>query len=192
MAEIVFVTPASGQASVTPAPSALGLLNHNVHPVVGGDQAIAFPASSAILIVDARSDLAAARATCQLLVNSTAGWPLLLLIPASGLSVVAPDWHIQDFILDDAGPAEFDARIKLLMATASSGNVLSAGPVIIDEDGRVDILNVVGDGHLLRDDRTRGSCGWRRGPPRRRRRRPERTCRSRRYGRQPHSPDPCN
>ena len=137
MAEIVFVTPASGQASVTPAPSALGLLNHNVHPVVGGDQAIAFPASSAILIVDARSDLAAARATCQLLVNSTAGWPLLLLIPASGLSVVAPDWHIQDFILDDAGPAEFDARIKLLMATASSGNVLSAGPVIIDEDAYV-------------------------------------------------------
>lgn len=137
MAEIVFVTPASGQASVTPAPCALGLLNHNVHPVVGGDQAIAFPASSAILIVDARSDLAAARATCQLLVNSTAGWPLLLLIPASGLSVVAPDWHIQDFILDDAGPAEFDARIKLLMATASSGNVLSAGPVIIDEDAYV-------------------------------------------------------
>lgn len=137
MAEIVFVTPASGQASVTPAPSALGLLNHNVHPVVGGDQAIAFPASSAILIVDARSDLAAARATCQLLVNSTPGWPLLLLIPASGLSVVAPDWHIQDFILDDAGPAEFDARIKLLMATASSGNVFSAGPVIIDEDAYV-------------------------------------------------------
>ena len=65
MAEIVFVTPASGQASVTPAPSALGLLNHNVHPVVGGDQAIAFPASSAILIVDARSDLAAARATAE-------------------------------------------------------------------------------------------------------------------------------
>ena len=137
VAEIVFVTPASGQASATPPPSALGLLNHTVHPVIGGDQAIAFPLSSAILIVDARSDLAAARATCQLLVNGTAGWPLLLLIPASGLSVVAPDWHIQDFILDDAGPSEYDARIKLLMATASSGNVLSAGPVNIDEDAYV-------------------------------------------------------
>ena len=100
MAEIVFVTPASGQASVTPAPSALGLLNHNVHPVVGGDQAIAFPASSAILIVDARSDLAAARATCQLLVNST-GWPLLLLIPPADCPWSRPT-GVQDFI--GAGP----------------------------------------------------------------------------------------
>ncbi|WIY82005.1 response regulator transcription factor [Propionimicrobium sp. PCR01-08-3] len=137
MAEIVFVTPAAGQANAAPPPSALGLLSHTVHPVLGGDQAIRIPAGSAIAMVDARADLAAARATCQLLVNATSGWPILLLVPASGLSVISADWRVQDFILEDAGPAEFDARIKLLMATTSSGNVLSAGPVTIDEDAYV-------------------------------------------------------
>ena len=76
-----------------------------MHPVLGGDQAIRIPAGSAIAMVDARADLAAARATCQLLVNATSGWPILLLVPASGLSVISADWRVQDFILEDAGPA---------------------------------------------------------------------------------------
>lgn len=134
VADIVLVIPASGQPTVAAPPSALELLNHNIHPITGGDQAIGLSETNALAMVDARNDLAAARTTCQLLASSTPGWPLLLLAPAAALSIVGPDWHVDDFILADAEPAEFETRIRLLLATAQTGSTLTAGPLTIDED----------------------------------------------------------
>lgn len=133
MLDVLFVAPAGDQRPEIEWPSALDLLNYTVHPMKGGDQALCAGTHSALAMVDARQDLAGARSTCQLLSNASAGWPILLLIPASGVPVLSAEWSIDDFILDDAEPAEFDARIKLLMAAALSDNALKAGPVLIDE-----------------------------------------------------------
>jgi len=134
VAEICFVTPASASQSPTEPPSALLLLNHTVRSVVGGDQAAAQAIGTDLGIVDARSDLGAARATCQLIATATDRWPILLLVPAAGLSAVGTDWRIDDFILDDASPAEFEARIRCCMQGTTSSNTLVAGPIAIDED----------------------------------------------------------
>lgn len=131
MAEIVFVTPAA-TAPAAP-PGALDLLNHKLHPVVGADAAIKLANSTSLVIVDARADLAAARTSCLLIHASTDNWPVLLLLPATGLSVVGLDWRIADLVLAEATPAEFEARIRLLLASAPVSSTLTAGPVVVDE-----------------------------------------------------------
>lgn len=136
MAEIAFVTP-GGPAVASRPPSALELLNHTLHRVGGGDAALSLANSTSLAIVDARADLAAARTTCLLIRSATANWPVLLLVPAAGLSVVGRDWRIDDFLLADAGPAEFEARIRLLLQASPVSATLSAGPVVIDEDAYV-------------------------------------------------------
>ena len=131
MAELVFVSPAGGSTSHGEPPSTLRLLNHNLRTVVGADAALRCEAE--LLIVDARGDLAAARTTCQLLATG-ARWPLLLLAPPAGMSVITADWRVDDFISSEAGPGEFEARIRLALHAGAVGTTLSAGPVLIDED----------------------------------------------------------
>ena len=66
---------------------------------------------------------------------ATAGfWPLLLAVPVDGLTVVGRDWGVDDLIVAETGPAEYAARIRLLLQTGRSPGTLSAGPVVIDED----------------------------------------------------------
>lgn len=131
MAEIVFVTPAATQTQLTPPPESFGLLRHHLHHLHGADQALEWADSADLAIVDARDDLAGARTTCLLL--RTADWPVLLLVPASGLSVIGTDWSFNDFIQDDASPAEIETRIRLLLASGGNDKLLSAGPVVVDE-----------------------------------------------------------
>lgn len=137
MAEIVFVTPTGAGSLASSPPGALELLNHTLHKVRGGDEAVQLTNRTSMAVVDARADLAAARTTCLVIHATTANWPVLLLLPAAGLSVVGLDWHLDDFILDDASPAEFEARIRLLLQIGPSNSTLSAGPVVIDENAYV-------------------------------------------------------
>lgn len=131
MAEIAFVTP---QGAMSPPPSALELLNHELRHVVGGDDVGKLTPEVNLVMVDARADLVAARTACLVVHGSGADWPILLLAPATGLSVVGLDWQIDDFVLEDAGPAEFEARIRILLQTQPANKTLSVGPVMIDED----------------------------------------------------------
>ncbi len=132
MAELILVVPAGGVALPGEPPSALRLLGHELQTVTGGDAALKLTEAD-LAIIDARGDLAAARTTCRLL--ATAGfWPLLLAVPVDGLTVVGRDWGVDDLIVAEAGPAEYAARIRLLLQTGRSPGTLSAGPVVIDED----------------------------------------------------------
>ncbi len=134
VADIVFITPVAPNTSPTPLPppSALGLVRHALRPILGADEALQVAAGADLAIVDARSDLATARTTCLLV--RTADWPVLLLVPADGLSVIGADWLFSDFILAEATPAEFEARIRHLLTAGSGSTKLTAGPVVIDED----------------------------------------------------------
>jgi DNA-binding response OmpR family regulator len=62
--------------------------------------------------------------------------PLLLVITEGGLAAVSPDWGVDDVILDTAGPAEADARIRLSIgriAHTVPSNTIRAAGVVIDE-----------------------------------------------------------
>jgi DNA-binding response OmpR family regulator len=55
------------------------------------------------------------RSLCQLLRSTGPGCPLLLVVTEGGLAAVTADWGIDDVLLDTAGPAEVEARLRLAM-----------------------------------------------------------------------------
>ena len=132
MAQLLILTSAANN-DVLPA---LALLSHSARMIPAqADQLITAPDSD-LLLVDARSNLAAAKSLCQILRTMGSATPLLLVITEGGLAAVSPDWGVDDVILDSAGPAEVDARIRLTigrLARAETSNTIRAAGVVIDE-----------------------------------------------------------
>ncbi|MDJ0338332.1 response regulator transcription factor [Cryobacterium sp. PH31-O1] len=132
MAQLLILTSAANN-DVLPA---LALLSHSARLIPAqADQLIKAPDSDLIL-VDARSNLAAAKSLCQILRTMGSSTPLLLVITEGGLAAVSPDWGVDDVILDTAGPAEVDARIRLnagRLARTEPSNTIRAAGVVIDE-----------------------------------------------------------
>jgi DNA-binding response OmpR family regulator len=132
VAQLLILTSAANN-DVLPA---LALLSHSARMIPAqADQLINAPDSD-LLLVDARSNLAAAKSLCQILRTMGSSTPLLLVITEGGLAAVSPDWGIDDVILDSAGPAEVDARIRLTagrLARAETSNTIRAAGVVIDE-----------------------------------------------------------
>ncbi|MCU1443706.1 MAG: transcriptional regulator [Cryobacterium sp.] len=115
---------------------ALELLSHSTRLIPAQpDQLITAPDSDLVL-VDARSNLVAAKALCQILRTTGLSVPLLLIVTEGGLTAVSPEWGVDDVVLVTAGPAEVDARIRLAAgrtrADEPSPTIRAAG-VVIDE-----------------------------------------------------------
>jgi DNA-binding response OmpR family regulator len=93
------------------------------------------PAADLILL-DARKDLVAAKSLATLLKTTGLSSPLFLVISEGGLAALSVEWGADDFLLETAGPAEIDARIRLAIArsvaTESQGKIHASG-VVIDE-----------------------------------------------------------
>jgi len=93
-----------------------------------------------ILLIDARRDLPAAKALTKLLTTTGVGAPVIAITTEGGLSAISAEWGIDDVMLDTAGPAEVDARIRLAIGTylslmnASdpSAGEIRTGEVVID------------------------------------------------------------
>jgi DNA-binding response OmpR family regulator len=94
-----------------------------------------------VVLVDARRDLAAARQTCRLLDSTGSSAPLVAVVTEGGLTAVAADWGVDDVLLDSAGPAEIEARLRLAIgraattreSTPASAEEIRAGDLSIDE-----------------------------------------------------------
>ena len=139
MARILLLTNSQGaSAEVLPA---LSLLQHQVRilPAVGS-VLVDIPEVDC-LFIDARRDLPAAKALTKLIATTGAGCPIVLIATEGGMSAMSADWGFDDLILDSAGPAEVDARIRVaigklaaarIAADPSSGEIKS-GEVVIDE-----------------------------------------------------------
>lgn len=122
---------------------ALGLLLHSVR--VAPAEAGALLASTSggtggpvdAILVDARTDLAAARNFCRLLDTTGLDCPLLALLTEGGVAALTPDWRVDDFILTTAGPAEVEARLRLAVGACDSGtddpDEIRRGDLVIDE-----------------------------------------------------------
>ena len=115
-------------------PAALDLLTHALQTVSPSQAETAAPEAELVL-VDGRKDLARARDLCLRLQVGEGTGPVMLMVDAGALPLIAPEWGAADFVLDTAQPAEIDARIRLLTAERTTSSVVTCGPVTIDESG---------------------------------------------------------
>ena len=91
---------------------------------------------SQLILVDARTDLLSARSLCAILHTTGINVPLLAVLTEGGLAAISNDWGVDDVLLDTAGPAEVDARIRLVLgrrAEEHESRTINASGVIINE-----------------------------------------------------------
>jgi DNA-binding response OmpR family regulator len=133
---LLAATPAVPAAEVLPA---LDLLPHALRSAERDVRTLLNGPSPDVVLVDARSDLAQARATCRLLHSTGLRVPLIAVVSEAGLIAVNADWGVDDVVLVTAGPAEVEARLRLavgrLTATTAPGSgLIRAGELAIDPD----------------------------------------------------------
>jgi DNA-binding response OmpR family regulator len=138
MSRLLLLTNAlAPSAEVLPA---LGLLPHQVRVAPAEPHALLdLPAVDAILI-DARRDLAHARSMCRIVRTTEVSVPVLAVVTEGGLTALRHDWGVDDVLLDTAGPAEVDARLRLAGERLAAGRdepdgstEIAAGDLVIDD-----------------------------------------------------------
>jgi DNA-binding response OmpR family regulator len=90
------------------------------------------------VMVDARRDLMPARQLCQLLRRAAPQAPVLAILTEGGLAAVTAEWGADDVVLASAGPAELEARLRLIIGRQAStapaaSDEIRAGDLSIDE-----------------------------------------------------------
>ena len=136
MADLLLLTNAlAPSAEVLPA---LGLLAHRVRILPAEATALLGAPSGDAVLVDARRELAVARSLCRVLRTTGISVPLIAVVTEGGLAGVTPEWQLDDVIVDTAGPAEVEARIRLAIGRldldpAPSDAQITSGNLSIDE-----------------------------------------------------------
>jgi DNA-binding response OmpR family regulator len=133
MADLLILT-SRVDADVLPS---LGLLSHRVRRVHAQPAALVGAPNADAILVDARTDLVAAKTLCKILQTTGAGCPVLVVLTEGGLTAVNAEWGVDDVLLESAGPAEIDARLRLAVGRQSQGDgesqLIKASGVVIDE-----------------------------------------------------------
>ena len=132
MAQLLILTGAV-DGEVLPA---LGLLSHRVRSIPAEPASLINAPAADLILVDARQDLASAKSLCKILNTTGVNVPLVLVLTEGGLTAVSAEWGIDDVLLETAGPAEVDARIRLVIARLAqdkSSSKIQASGVVIDE-----------------------------------------------------------
>jgi DNA-binding response OmpR family regulator len=133
MAQLL-VLSATADTDVLPA---LALLPHKVRHIAAEPAALVNAPAVDLIFLDARRDLTGAKSLAKLLHTTGLSAPLLLVLTEGGMAAVSGEWGAADIILESAGPAEIDARIRLSIdranAAGQSDSTISASGVVIDE-----------------------------------------------------------
>lgn len=132
MAQLLVLTSASEQA-VLPA---LSLLSHRVRYIPAEPASLVSAPEHDLVFLDARKDLASAKAMARVLISTGISTPLIVVLAEGGLAAMNNEWGSNDIILDSAGPAEVEARIRLAIAkyrAEKDVNTINASGVVIDE-----------------------------------------------------------
>jgi len=139
MAKVLLLTNTlSASAEVLPA---LGLLQHQVKILPAEASVLVDAPEADILLIDARRDLPNVKSFTKLLDSTGVSCPIIAITTEGGLTAFNADWGIDDVILDTAGPAEVDARIRIalgkhaieLVASDPHAGEIRSGEVTIDE-----------------------------------------------------------
>jgi len=113
-------------AEVLPA---LALLSHHVHILPAEPAALIDSPSADAVLVDARRELAAGRSLCRMLRTTGLSVPLLAILTEGGLAGLTAEWGVDDVILETAGPAEVEARLRLAMGSLALSVKTTRPPV---------------------------------------------------------------
>lgn len=136
MARLLLLTNAlAPSAEVLPA---LGLLSHHVSILPAEAAALVNAPTADAILVDARRELVAAKSLCRVLRATGTSNPVIAILTEGGLAAVTADWGVDDVLLDTAGPAEVETRLRLASGRVSpdaddEGVPITAGAITIDE-----------------------------------------------------------
>jgi DNA-binding response OmpR family regulator len=138
MSSLLLLTNAlQPSAEVLPA---LGLLLHHVRIAPAEASALIDAPPADVVLVDGRRELPHARSLCRVLRTTGLDCPLLLVATEGGLAAVTAEWGVDDVLLDTAGPAEVEARLRLALgrraATGETDDIpdeIRNGDLSIDE-----------------------------------------------------------
>src|SRR4051812_23375772 len=114
---------------------ALGLLAHSVITLPLEPASLSALGGRDVVVIDATRDLSRAQALCRSLRAADEDGSVLVVMPEAGLAGLQADWGASDFVLPTAGPAEVEARIRLL----------AHRPVAEDPDAAVRVGDLVVD-----------------------------------------------
>ena len=136
MSRLLLLTNAlAPSAEILPA---LGLLSHHVRILPAEAAALVNAPEGDAILVDSRRELAAARSLCRILRATGTSIPVIAILTEGGLAGVTGDWGVDEVLLDTAGPAEVEARLRLSVARLAAIDPvedaqITAGEVMIDE-----------------------------------------------------------
>ncbi len=137
MSRLLLMTASLGPSGdVLPA---LGLLAHHVRVLPAEASALLDAPKSDALLVDGRRDLAHIRALTRLVRQTGVDCPVILITTEGGLAAINAEWGIDDVLLDAAGPAEVEARLRLAIGRSlvaeevESDGEIRLGDLAIDE-----------------------------------------------------------
>jgi DNA-binding response OmpR family regulator len=122
---------------------ALGLLMHQVRVAPAEASALIEAPSCDAIIVDGRRDLPHVRSLCRLMRTTGVDVPVLLVVTEGGMVAVSADWGVDDVLLDTAGPAEVEARLRV-----------TAGRIAAALDGGEDLPDEIRSGDVTIDETT--------------------------------------
>jgi DNA-binding response OmpR family regulator len=131
--ELLLLTSDQNSEGVLPA---LALLPHRVRTLQADPSAMLSAGPHDAVLVDARTDLAGARDLCRML--STGDAPVVAVVNEGGLVTINAEWGVDDILLPTTGPAEVDARLRLLTSRRSTEDTtgdgsLTVGDLVIEE-----------------------------------------------------------
>ena len=135
------------QASSEVLPS-LALLHHSVRVLPAEVSALVDAPDADAVLLDARRELVAVRGVSRLIRTTGIDVPLVLVVTEGGLTAVNADWGADDVLLDTAGPAEIEARLRLTIGRLAAlrdaepdNRLIRTGDVVIDEASYTAKLN---------------------------------------------------
>ena len=133
MAELACLTNRAGGAKeVLPA---LEYLVHTTATAPLDLSSLAGLSGKDLVLIDATRDLSKAQALCRTLHAAGESSQIMVIIPEAGLAGLQPDWGTSDFVLPTAGPAEVEARIRLLVQrpdTVEPDAAIRIGELVVD------------------------------------------------------------
>ena len=139
LAKVLLLTNTQGaSADVLPA---LGLLQHHVKVLPLEASVLVDAPVMDLVFIDARREFPTAKSLSRLMSTTGVEAPIIAITTEGGLTAISADWEISDVILDTAGPAEVDARIRLAVdariyareALEGAAKEIRQGDVVIDE-----------------------------------------------------------
>jgi DNA-binding response OmpR family regulator len=135
--DVLLLTVDPYPESVLPA---LSLLGHSVRYAPREMSSLLKADRVDVALVDARTHLVLARGLCRRLPRTTErSVPVVAVLNEGGLVAVTAEWGLDDILLPGTGPAEIDARLRLLvgrrpsLAHQEGLDTISLGELVIDE-----------------------------------------------------------